>query len=86
MDFGLSDEQVQLAATERAWLTKNDPITRIRTALDSAAVTVDPAAVAHAAESGLLELLTPEIGGTHVDLAVVTEEHGSKGRRPSASQ
>jgi alkylation response protein AidB-like acyl-CoA dehydrogenase len=76
MDFGLSDEQDQLAATERAWLTKNDPITRVRTALDSAAVTVDPAAVAHAAESGLLELLTPEIGGTHVDLAVVTEEHG----------
>jgi alkylation response protein AidB-like acyl-CoA dehydrogenase len=76
MDFGLSDEQDQLAATERAWLTKNDPITRIRTALDSAAVTVDPAAAAHAAESGLLELLTPEIGGTHVDLAVVTEEHG----------
>jgi alkylation response protein AidB-like acyl-CoA dehydrogenase len=76
MDFGLSDEQDQLAATERAWLTKNDPITRIRTALDSAAVTVDPAAVAHAAESGLLELLTPEIGGTHVDLAVVTDEHG----------
>jgi alkylation response protein AidB-like acyl-CoA dehydrogenase len=76
MDFGLSDEQDQLAATERAWLTKNDPITKIRTALDSAAVTVDPAAVAHAVESGLLELLTPEIGGTHVDLAVVTEEHG----------
>jgi alkylation response protein AidB-like acyl-CoA dehydrogenase len=76
MDFGLSDEQVQLAASERAWLTKNDPITRIRTALDSAAVTVDPAAVAHAAESGLLELLTPEMGGSHVDLAVVTEEHG----------
>jgi alkylation response protein AidB-like acyl-CoA dehydrogenase len=76
MDFGLSDEQDQLAATERAWLTKNDPIARVRTALDSAAVTVDPAAVAHAAESGLLELLTPEIGGTHVDLAIVTEEHG----------
>ena len=76
MDFGLTDEQDQLAAAERAWLTKNDPSARVRTTLDSAAVTVDPAAVAHAAESGLLELLTPEIGGTHVDLAVVTEEHG----------
>jgi alkylation response protein AidB-like acyl-CoA dehydrogenase len=76
MDFGLTDEQDQLAAAERAWLTKNEPIARVRATLDSAAVTVDSAAVAHAAESGLLELLTPEIGGTHVDLAVVTEEHG----------
>ena len=76
MDFGLTEEQDQLAAAERAWLTKNDPVARIRATLDSAAVTVDAAAVAHAAESGLLELLTTEIGGTHVDLAVVTEEHG----------
>jgi alkylation response protein AidB-like acyl-CoA dehydrogenase len=76
MDFGLTDEQDQLAAAERAWLTRNDPIARVRAALDSAAVTVDPAAVAHAVESGLLALLTPEIGGAHVDLAVVAEEHG----------
>jgi alkylation response protein AidB-like acyl-CoA dehydrogenase len=76
MDFGLTDEQDQLAAAERAWLTKNDPIARVRATLDSAAVTVDPAAVSHAAESGLLQLLTPEIGGTHVDLAIVSEEHG----------
>jgi alkylation response protein AidB-like acyl-CoA dehydrogenase len=76
MDFGLTDEQDQLAAAERVWLTKNDPIARVRATLDSAAVTVDPAAVAHAAQSGLLELLTHEMGGTHVDLAVVTEEHG----------
>jgi alkylation response protein AidB-like acyl-CoA dehydrogenase len=76
MDFGLTDEQDQLAAAERAWLTRNDPIARVRATLDSAPVTVDPAAVAHAAESGLLALLTPEMGGTHVDLAVVAEEHG----------
>ena len=76
MDFGLSEEQDQLAAAERAWLTKNDPIARVRATLDSAAVTVDPAAVAHVADSGLLELLIPEIGGTHVDLAVLAEEHG----------
>ena len=76
MDFGLTDEQDQLAAAERAWLTRNDPIARVRATLDSAAVTVDPAAVAHAEESGLLALLTPEMGGTHVDLAVVAEEHG----------
>jgi alkylation response protein AidB-like acyl-CoA dehydrogenase len=76
MDFGLTDEQDQLAAAERAWLIKNDPVARIRATLDAGAVTVDPAALAHAAESGLLGLLTHEIGGTHVDLAVVTEEHG----------
>ncbi|HEY4793216.1 MAG TPA: acyl-CoA dehydrogenase, partial [Mycobacterium sp.] len=76
MDFGLTEEQDQLAAAERAWLSKNDPIARVRATLDAAAVTVDPAAVAHAVESGFLELLTPEIGGTHVDLAVVSEEHG----------
>jgi alkylation response protein AidB-like acyl-CoA dehydrogenase len=72
----LTDEQDQLAAAERAWLTRNDPVARVRAALDSAAVTVDSAAVAHAAESGQLTLLTPEIGGTHLDLAVVAEEHG----------
>ena len=76
MDFGLTDEQDQLAAAERVWLTRNDPISRVRATLDSAAITVDPEAVAHAAESGLLALLTPEIGGSHVDLAVVAEAHG----------
>jgi alkylation response protein AidB-like acyl-CoA dehydrogenase len=76
MDFGLTDEQDQLAAAERAWLTRNDPIARVRATLDSATVTVDPAALAHAVESGLLALLTPEMGGSHVDLAVVAEAHG----------
>lgn len=76
MDFGLSDEQDQLAASERAWLSRNEPLARVRAALDSAAVTVDPAAVAHASESGLLGLLSPEMGGTHVDLAVLAEAHG----------
>src|ERR1700759_352605 len=76
MDFGLTEEQHQLAAAERGWLTKNDPIARVRATLDAAPVTIDSAAVAHAAESGLLALLTLEMGGTHVDLAVVAEEHG----------
>jgi alkylation response protein AidB-like acyl-CoA dehydrogenase len=76
MDFGLTEEQDQLVAAERAWLTRNDPIARVRATLDTAAITVDPAAVAHAAESGLLALLTAEMGGTHIDLAVVAEEHG----------
>ena len=79
MDFGLTDEQDQLASAERSWLDRNDPIPRVRAALDSEAVTVDPAAVAHAAESGLLALLTSEMGGTHVDLAVLTEAHGHAG-------
>jgi alkylation response protein AidB-like acyl-CoA dehydrogenase len=76
MDFGLTEEQDQLAAAERTWLTKSDPIARVRATLDAAPVTVDSRAVFHAAESGLLTLLTPEMGGTHVDLAVVSEEHG----------
>jgi alkylation response protein AidB-like acyl-CoA dehydrogenase len=76
MDFGLSSEQVQLADSERSWLARHDPIARVRATLDAAPVTIDPAAVAHAAESGLLALLTPDVGGTHVDLAVVTEAHG----------
>lgn len=76
MDFGLTDEQDQLADSERGWLTRNDPLVRVRAALDSAPVTIDSAAVAHATESGLLALLTPEMGGTHVDLGVVVEEHG----------
>jgi alkylation response protein AidB-like acyl-CoA dehydrogenase len=76
VDFGLSDEQDQLAEAERAWLGRNDPVSRVRATLDRDCVTVDPAAVAHAAESGLLALLTPEIGGGHVDLGVVSEAHG----------
>ncbi|MCW2514380.1 MAG: acyl-CoA dehydrogenase domain protein [Mycobacterium sp.] len=76
MDFGLTDEQDQLAEAERSWLDRHDPIARVRAALDSKPITVDTDASAHAAESGLLSLLTPEMGGTHVDLAVVTEAHG----------
>lgn len=76
MDFGLTDEQEQLAEAERSWLVRNDPLARVRATLDAAPITIDPAALAHAAESGLLELLTPDTGGTHVDLAVLTEAHG----------
>ncbi|OBK66269.1 acyl-CoA dehydrogenase [Mycobacterium colombiense] len=76
MDLGLNTEQEQLAETERLWLTRHDPIARVREALDVSDITVDPAAVAHAAESGLLALLTPEMGGTHADLAVLSEAHG----------
>jgi alkylation response protein AidB-like acyl-CoA dehydrogenase len=76
VDFGLTGEQEQLADSERSWLVRNDPIARLRQALDTAPITVDPAAVAHAAESGLLALLTPDVGGTHVDLAVCGEAHG----------
>jgi alkylation response protein AidB-like acyl-CoA dehydrogenase len=76
MDFGLSGEQDQLAEAERTWLSRNDPLSRVRATLDNGPVAVDPAAVTHAAESGLLALLTPEIGGGHVDLGVVAEAHG----------
>jgi alkylation response protein AidB-like acyl-CoA dehydrogenase len=77
MVSGMSAEQQQLAAAEKAWLTRHDPITRLRTQRDEAVPTIDPDAVAHAAESGLLGLLTPDIGGSHTDLAVVSETHGS---------
>ncbi|MGZ8747934.1 MAG: acyl-CoA dehydrogenase family protein [Mycobacterium sp.] len=76
MDFGLTGEQEQLTDSERSWLERNDPITRLRRALDDAPITIDRAAVNHAADSGLLALLTPEGGGTHVDLAVCSEAHG----------
>lgn len=76
MDFGLSSEQQQLADAERSWLTRNDPIPRLRAMLDTAEITVDPNAVSHAAEAGLLALLTSEVNGTHVDLAVLAEAHG----------
>jgi alkylation response protein AidB-like acyl-CoA dehydrogenase len=76
VDFGLTSEQVQLADAERSWLDRNDPIVRVRQTLDRSPITVDPKAVAHAAESGLLALLTSDVGGTHMDLAVCTEAHG----------
>nr|WP_225952720.1 acyl-CoA dehydrogenase [Mycobacterium sp. OAS707] len=72
----MTDEQEQLAASERSWLHRNDPIARLRQALDAAPVTIHQAAVTHAAESGLLALLTPDVGGTHVDLAVCSEANG----------
>jgi alkylation response protein AidB-like acyl-CoA dehydrogenase len=77
MVWETSIEQQQLAAAEKAWLTRHDPIARLRTQLDDAVSTIDPDAVAHAAESGLLGLLTPDIGGSHTDLAVVSEAHGA---------
>lgn len=76
MDFGLTGEQEQLADAERSWLDRNDPLTRLRQTLDAAPITVDPAAVTHAAQTGLLGLLTSDVGGTHVDLAVCSEAHG----------
>lgn len=72
----LTEEQAQLAEVEKAWLTRNDPLVRVRSALDRAALTVDPAAVAHAAESGLLALLTEDMGGSHSELAVLSDAHG----------
>jgi alkylation response protein AidB-like acyl-CoA dehydrogenase len=76
MDFGLTDEQEQLAQAERSWLERHNPIERLRQSFDHTAATIDPAACRHAAESGLLSLLTPDMGGTHMDLAVLSEAHG----------
>ncbi|ARE37818.1 acyl-CoA dehydrogenase (plasmid) [Rhodococcus sp. BH4] len=79
MDFALSAEQDELAASERAWLTKHDPIASRRKSIDDGPVAIDPATVSHAIESGLLGLMTEDMGGTHVDLAVLVEEHGRAG-------
>jgi len=79
MDIGMTDEQEQLADAERAWLSRHDPIAKVRQALDHAPIRIDDDAVAHAEESGLLDLLTTEVGGTHMDLAVCAEAHGYAG-------
>lgn len=76
MDFALSAEQEELAASERAWLVKHDPIAARRPDLDVGPARVPDIAAQHIVESGLVGLLTPEMGGTHVDLAVLVEEHG----------
>jgi alkylation response protein AidB-like acyl-CoA dehydrogenase len=76
MDFGLSDEQQQLGDSERGWLARHDPIERLRATLDGQPASIDPAGIEHLTDSGLADLLTPKMGGTHVDLAVLTEAHG----------
>ncbi|MGH3556348.1 MAG: acyl-CoA dehydrogenase family protein [Mycobacterium sp.] len=72
----MTAEQAQLASAEKTWLSRHDPISRLRATLDAAPVSVDADAVTHAAESGLLALLTSDMGGSHADLAVATEAHG----------
>lgn len=76
MDFALSDEQVALAEAERAWLAKNDLLAVRRPTIDDGPARVPQAALRHVTESGLTALLTSEMGGTHVDLLVLCEEHG----------
>lgn len=79
MDFALSDEQQALADAERAWLAKNDPIAARRPGIDDGPARLSPSDLLHLTESGLSTLLTREMGGTHVDLAVLVEEHGRAG-------
>ncbi|MFF3573272.1 acyl-CoA dehydrogenase family protein [Nocardia jiangxiensis] len=76
MDFALSAEQEDLAASERAWLAKHDPIAARRPTIDDGPARVPDIATQHVVESGLIGLLTADMGGTHVDLAVLVEEHG----------
>lgn len=79
MDFALSDEQDALAEAERAWLTRNDPLVARRRTLDDGPARLTPADRRHLGDSGLVGLLTEDMGGTHVDLAVLVEEHGRAG-------
>ncbi|UXA11556.1 acyl-CoA dehydrogenase [Mycobacterium sp. SMC-8] len=74
--LSLSPEQRELARAEQTWLEQHDPVDRIRACIDTAPITVDPRAAEHAETSGLLSLLTPDGGGEHCDLAVLTEAHG----------
>lgn len=76
MDFALSDEQVALAEAERAWLAKNDPLLIRRPTIDDGPARIPQDALGHVAESGVIGLLTSDMGGTHVDLLVLCEEHG----------
>lgn len=76
MDLCLTEEQEQLADVERAWLARHDPIASLRDCLDKKEIRLSRQAVAHAFESGLLELLTADAGGTQMDLAVCSEAHG----------
>ncbi|GGL15616.1 acyl-CoA dehydrogenase family protein [Nocardia jinanensis] len=79
MDFALSDEQEVLAAGERAWLAKHDPLAARRPTIDAGPARVPGSAAKHLVESGLIGLLTSDMGGTHVDLAVLVAEHGRAG-------
>ncbi|AZG45915.1 acyl-CoA dehydrogenase family protein [Gordonia insulae] len=79
MDFALSEEQTALADAEQGWLVKNDPLLYRRPTIDDGQARISPKALAHVAESGLLGLLTAEMGGCHVDLLVLCEEHGRAG-------
>ncbi|MGY3554802.1 acyl-CoA dehydrogenase family protein [Williamsia sp. R60] len=76
MDFALTPEQTDLAANERSWLAKNDPITVRRPRIDAEPASVDRGALQHLVESGFIGLLGEDVGGTHVDLLVLVEEHG----------
>ncbi|NNH70852.1 acyl-CoA/acyl-ACP dehydrogenase [Nocardia uniformis] len=76
MDFALSAEQEALAASERAWLAKHDPISVRRRTIDVGPATIPGYAAKHLVDSGLIGLLTSDAGGTHVDLAVLVAEHG----------
>lgn len=76
MDFALSPEQIDLAANERSWLAKNDPIAARRPGIDDGPPPVDQDALTHITESGFVGLLTEDMGGTNVDLLVLVEEHG----------
>lgn len=79
MDFALSDEQTALAEAERGWLVKNDPLLARRPTIDDGPARIPGNALAHVAESGILGLLTSALGGCHVDLLVLGEEHGRAG-------
>jgi alkylation response protein AidB-like acyl-CoA dehydrogenase len=76
MTVGPTEEQRELAASEARWLERADPISTLRARGDEQGPTLTPAVLDHLSEAGIAALLTPEMGGSHADLAVLVEAHG----------
>ncbi|MFC1405204.1 MULTISPECIES: acyl-CoA dehydrogenase family protein [Streptacidiphilus] len=78
MELMISDEQLALIGTVRAWLADRADLARARADRDGAGL-VRREDVRAAAGLGLVGLLRSGEGGTHADLALVAEELGRAG-------
>ncbi|KAF0969843.1 MULTISPECIES: acyl-CoA dehydrogenase family protein [Gordonia] len=71
-----TEEQCELAKSERAWLAKHDPVEFLRHSASDGVSEADPRALAHIGTAGIAEILTTDAGGSQADLAVLSSEHG----------
>ena len=83
MDFALSDEQVALGESERAWLAKNDPIAARRPGIDDGPARLPADGLRHLAHSGLIGLLTTENIG---ELVMIREAIKSRRSRMQSAE